>query len=211
MVVTSPLHLAWWRQYERSIAEPYLELIRAEANAARITHFHPIFVPGLLQTQTYATELTSTTTLKPASPDDIETLVEVRMRRQQELLHRPNPVRLIAILDEMALHRLVGSNATMRGQLDHLLQLPADGPATLVVVPTATGPHPGHLGAFTLVEYDGRADDVLCFEGQSGNVIVRDRPDLVAGYKRLASRLVGVGLRNQAAKRLVHSARRDFG
>jgi Domain of unknown function (DUF5753) len=211
MVVTSPPELAWWRQYQRSIPQPYQELIQAESGAARITHFHPIFVPGLLQTRAYATELTSTTTLKPVPRKDVEALVDVRMRRQRELLHRPDPARLTAILDETALHRLVGSKATMREQLDQLLQLPADSAAILVVVPTSAGPHPGHLGAFMLIEYDGRRDDVLCFEGQSGNAVIRNQPDLVSAYKRLAGRLVGMGLRNQAAMRLVQSARQEFG
>jgi hypothetical protein len=62
-----------------------------------------------------------------------------------------------------------------------------------------------------LIEYDDwRGDGVLCFEGQSGNVVLRDRPDLVAEYKRLAGRLVDIGLRNQAAKRLVQSVRQAF-
>jgi hypothetical protein len=206
-VMTSP----WWTPVQHSIPEPYLELIKAESDASRITHFHPIFIPGLLQTQAYATKLTSTTTLKAVSPDDVRILVEVRMRRQEELLHRPDPVHLTAIVDESALRRPVGSDATMREQLDHLLQLPEDGPVTLVVVPTTAGPHAGHLGAFMLIEYGDWRADVLCFEGQSGNVVIRDQPDLVAGYKHLAGRLIDMGLLNQTAKRLVQSARQAFG
>jgi hypothetical protein len=205
-VVASP----WWTPVQHAIPEPYLELIKAESDASRITHFHPIFVPGLLQTQAYATTLTSTTTLKLLSPDDIRTLVEVRMRRQEELLHRSDPVRLTAILDETVLRRPVGSDATMRDQLDHLLQLAGDGLVTLVVVPASAGPHPGHLGAFMLIEYDDWRAGVLCFEGQSGNVVIRDQPDLVAEYKRLAGRLVGMGELNQAAERLIQFARQAF-
>jgi hypothetical protein len=210
MATTSPPELAWWRPYQRSIPGPYLDLVRAEIGAARITHFHPIIVPGLLQTREYAAELTSMTTLKPISPEDIDSLVEIRMRRQRELLHRPNPVRLTAILDETALCRPVGSSTTMQKQLDYLAQLAANGTTTLVVVPIAAGPHPGHLGAFMLIEYDGLAEDVLCFEAQSGNVLIRGQPDLVAEYRRLAGRLIDIGLRNQAAKRLVQSARQEF-
>jgi Domain of unknown function (DUF5753) len=208
--VRTPPKYEWWTPVQHSIPRPYLELIEAESKASRITHFHPIFIPGLLQTRAYATKLTSTTTLKPVSPDDVQTLVEVRLRRQRELLHRPDPTRLTAILDESALLRPVGSDATMREQLDHLLQISANGPVTLVVVPAAAGPHAGHLGAFMLIEYDWRGDDVLCFEGQSGNVVIRDQPDLVAGYKHLAGRLIEMGLRNQAATRLVQSARQVF-
>jgi hypothetical protein len=210
VVTTLPEHV-WWGRSQRSIPQPYLELIQAESDAARITHFHPIFVPGLLQTRAYATAITPATTLKRPSPEDVEALVDVRMQRQRKLLHRPIPVRLTAIVDETVLRRPVGSNATMRAQLDHLIQLLEDGSVELVVVPTAAGPHPGHLGAFMLIEYDDwRVEGVLCFEGQSGNVVLRDRPDLVAEYKRLADRLVDMGLRTQAAKRLVQSALQAF-
>lgn len=205
-----PQHTRWGPS-QHSIPQPYLELIQAESDAARITHFHPIFVPGLLQTRAYAAAITPATTLKRPSPEDVEALVDVRMQRQRVLLHRPNPVSLTAILDETALRRPVGSDATMREQLDRLLQLPEEGPVELVVVPTAAGPHPGHLGAFMLIEYDDwRGDGVLCFEGQSGNVVIRDRPDLVAEYKRLAGRLVDMGQRNHAAKRLVQSVQQAF-
>jgi hypothetical protein len=209
--VRTPRKYAWWTPVQRSIPQAYLELIEAESEASRITHFHPTFVPGLLQTRAYATEITSSTTLKKGLPDDVRALVEVRLRRQQELLHRPDPVPLTAIVDETVLRRPVGTNATMREQLDRLLRLLKDGPVTLVVVPAAAGPHPGHLGAFMLIEYDDwRIDDVLCFENQIGNAVIRDRPDLVAEYKRLAGWLVDRGLLNQAAKRLVQSAQRSF-
>jgi hypothetical protein len=202
---------AWWTPVQRSIPQPYLELIEAESEAARITHFHPIFIPGLLQTRAYATAITSSTTLKKGSPDDVRALVEVRLRRQQELLYRPDPVSLTAIVDETALLRQVGTDSTMREQLDHLLRMPDGGPVALVVVPVDAGPHPGHLGAFMLIEYDDwRVDDILCFESQIGNAVIRDRPDLIAGYKQLADRLVDMGLRNQAAKRLVQEARQAF-
>ncbi len=205
-VVASP----WWAPVQHTIPEQYLELVKAESDASRITHFHPIFIPGLLQTQAYATTLTSTTTLKEVPPDVARTLVEVRMRRQEELLHRSDPVRLTAILDETALRRPVGSDATMRDQLDHLLRLIEDELVTLVVVPMTAGPHAGHLGAFMLIEYDDWRPDVLCFEGQSGNVVIRDQPDLVAQYRRLASRLVDMRQPNQAAEHL-QSAREALG
>jgi hypothetical protein len=201
----------WWQSYDGLITAPYLELISAEADASRITHFHPIFVPGLLQTRSYATDITPATTLKTSSQDDVLARVEVRMRRQREVLHRPDPVQLTAVLDEAVLRRRVGSNSTMREQLDHLATMAEDTTTKLAVVPLDSGPHPALLGTFMLIEYDDpRLDAVLFFEGLSGDLIVRDRPELAAEYRRIADRLVDVGLRGEAAARLIRSVRRLF-
>src|SRR5439155_9695085 len=170
---------AWWNAYHGAVPEPYLDLISAESDASRITYFHPIFVPGLLQTRDYAAAITPTTTLKTTSADGLAALVDVRMRRQREVLHAPDPVRLTAVVDESVLKRRVGTDSIMREQLDHLVRLAGEGTNTFAVVPLNAGPHPGLLGQFMIIEYDDdRVDDVLCFEGPAGNVVVRNPPML---------------------------------
>jgi transcriptional regulator with XRE-family HTH domain len=201
----------WWESSRPSIPEPYLELISAEADASRITHFHPTFVPGLLQTRSYATSITAITTLKPASSDEIEARIDARMRRQREVLHRTDPVHLIAILDETVLSRRVGPNIVMREQLDHLIRLAESGTVTLVVVPVDAGPHPGLCGPFMVLEYDdSRLDDVLCFESCLGNVVIRDRPALASDYQRLVGHLFEIGLVGTAVIAMMLSFRARF-
>jgi len=41
----------WWKTYLEVIPDGYLDLLAAEEDASRIIHFHPMFVPGLLQTE----------------------------------------------------------------------------------------------------------------------------------------------------------------
>jgi transcriptional regulator with XRE-family HTH domain len=201
----------WWESSRPSIPEPYLELISAEADASRITHFHPTLVPGLLQTRPYATIVTSTTTLKASSPEDERARVETRVRRQHEVLRRPDPAQLTVIFDETVLHRRIGTDETMREQLDYLIQVIDTGDVAVVVLPVGAPPHPGLLGAFMLLEYDDeRLHNVVCFEGMTGNIIVRDDPKLASEYRRLADQLIKVGIRNHAAIDLILSARQQF-
>ncbi|HLZ08935.1 MAG TPA: Scr1 family TA system antitoxin-like transcriptional regulator, partial [Chloroflexota bacterium] len=51
----------WWKDFLEIVPEGYSDLLSAEEDALRITHFHPTLVPGLLQTEAYATAITPTT------------------------------------------------------------------------------------------------------------------------------------------------------
>jgi hypothetical protein len=196
----------WWKAHLETVPGGYLDLIVAEEDASRIIHFHPIFVPGLLQTEEYARAITATTLLKPMGAGDAAELVNVRMLRQRFAIHGERYKEMVFILDEASLRRPVGSPDTMRDQLTHLLGLLGNARVTLVVVPFEEQPHPGLLGAFTLLEYTTGVDAVLCFEWQLGNTVIRDRPDLVRRYRALANRLVDADPDGASAKRSISSA-----
>ena len=53
------------------------------------------------------------------TPERMDELLEVKLTRQH-VLSRPEPLRLWAVLDEAALHRVVGGPAVMAAQLDRL-------------------------------------------------------------------------------------------
>ncbi len=97
----------WWQQYGDAVPdwfEPYLGLEQA---AEVIRCYEVQFVPGLLQTPGYARAVFQI----EAGNDpglDTEQQVSVRIRRQQ-VLHRPGPPRLWAVIDEAALRRPIGA------------------------------------------------------------------------------------------------------
>jgi hypothetical protein len=188
------------------IPDGYLDLVSAEEDASRIVHFHPTFVPGLLQTERYATAVTPATALKDMIPRKAATLVQVRMLRQRAALDRSRRKRLVFLMDEACLYRPVGSAAIMHEQLLHLLEMHAHPMVSLTVVPFRAQPHPGLLGPFTILQYADGLDEVLCFEWQRGNTLVRDDPDLVRRYRDLADLLARSDPDGQTAKRLVGSA-----
>jgi transcriptional regulator with XRE-family HTH domain len=201
----------WWDAYGEQLPDSYRELISAEADAYRITHFHPTVLPGLLQTEEYAAAVTRTTTLKQTPPEVAAARVEARLRRQREVLDGPYHGRLVALVDETTLYRRFGSAGTMRGQLDHLAALDGRSGVTLVVVPRGAEPHPGLLGAFMLIEYNDRnLEDVLCFEWAMGNTVVRGSPDLAARYRRLCDDLLGGGLTGDLAHEVIRFARAEW-
>ncbi|WP_443072258.1 helix-turn-helix domain-containing protein [Streptomyces sp. WMMC1477] len=88
----------------------------AEAVALRI--YGTLVVPGLLQTKGYARAVLR----RLAQGAELEELIRARMSRQQRFLtaDKKGPL-LVAVLDESALHNVVGGAAVMREQCAHLL------------------------------------------------------------------------------------------
>jgi transcriptional regulator with XRE-family HTH domain len=122
----------WWQEYLDVIPgwfERYLGLEQAAPSSAATTQLirarirgpragHAGRRPGLLQAPGYIRAVLAlnhgTLTRR-----DISRRAELRARRQ-DVLHRSQPARLWAIIDEAALRRPAGGRAVMRAQLRHL-------------------------------------------------------------------------------------------
>jgi len=158
----------WWEDYAEALPEEYQEFIGLEAEAASVAHWAVEVIPGLLQTEAYATELhVGYQAVVPIPPHIIESRVKVRMIRQQ-LLRREPPLKFSAVLDESVLLRQVGDAKMMGAQLQHLAQL-ADLPNVQVrVLPLARQrkltPNSFTLLGFNPIGETGRLHDVLSTE-----------------------------------------------
>jgi len=170
---------SWWSGYREVVPQSLLQLIGYESAAFITRNFETLLVPGLLQTEEYA----STVIREFEGPRHLETLVEIRMRRQ-DLLDRADRPMLFFILDEAVVRRQIGGKAVMRRQILGLVEA-ADRPnLTIEVVPFSAGAHPGLKGPFVIVEFpDPGDDDVLFLESARGDVISRDLPEEVSAHR----------------------------
>lgn len=161
----------WWSKYADTLSGPYATYIGFESEAAELLIYETLIVNGLLQTEEYARAALSAAF--PANTKDmIERKIKVRLERQ-ELLTRPNPLKLWAILDESVLLRRFGGTVVLQEQLKHLLEASHMPNVTIQVVPFDTGPHPGMIGSFTLVRFSAKHDpDILYIEGSMGDIFV---------------------------------------
>lgn len=171
----------WQSAYRDVVSPQLLQFIEFEAAARIIRNFQPLLIPGLLQTEEYARLMLGQ--LTAGLPDHrIESLVEVRKRRQ-ELLDRDDAPVLFFILDEAATRRLVGGKDIMRRQLIRLTEAAAAPHITVEVVPFSAGPHPGLNGPFVIHEFPAAAGgDVLYQERPQAEQLWRDEPELVTHY-----------------------------
>ncbi|MGC1285066.1 MAG: helix-turn-helix transcriptional regulator, partial [Streptosporangiaceae bacterium] len=97
----------WFSRYQNILSQAFAQYLGYESSAAVIRGFQPLTMPGLLQTDDYARAI-----LEASRASEIEERVDLRMSRQ-ELLEREEIPAVFYILDEAALHRLVGGPTVM--------------------------------------------------------------------------------------------------
>jgi transcriptional regulator with XRE-family HTH domain len=165
----------WWTDYEDVLPAAFETYVGLEAEASSLRTFQH-HVHGLLQTEDYARAMLRGGHLSDSN--GVERLVALRMRRQ-DMLTKPNPIELWAVIDEAALHRLMGGAEVMRGQLAHLVEVAELPNVTLQVLPFSKGAHAGVIGAFTLIEFPDPTDnDVVYVDSPAGNIYLEKDKDL---------------------------------
>jgi hypothetical protein len=169
----------WWQGYSDALPhwlEPYFGL---EAAASFIREYELQFVPGLLQTEEYARAVIQLGS--SATEEEVERRTDARISRQQ-ILHRENPPKLWAVMDESALRRVVGSREIMREQLRRLIEMCEHEAVTLQVLPFAAGAHRALGGAFTILRFsEPDLRDVVYIE-QLTSALYLDKPTEVDSY-----------------------------
>ena len=191
----------WWSSYRDIVSPQYQEFIGFEADASRLRQFHPCIVPGLLQIEPYVRALIPALLVSPLSEAHIEGHVQVRLRRQQEILDGDTPPDFSVVIDEAALRRPVGGIETMRAQLQHIAEMQRHESVTIAILPFAAGPHVGMQGAFHIMEFADAADDSMLYleNAQQGDVAMRDQPELVDMYNKVFDGMLERSLRDGAA------------
>lgn len=186
----------WWQSYDLNFST----FVGLEAAAVSTRYCQSLVIPGLLQTAEYARALHDVVVQPRLSQERIDELVEVRLRRQ-EVLKRDPPLIISAILDEAALHRVVGGAVTMAVQLAHLVELTALPNVTIRIIPYVAGAHAAMDSMFRVLEFDGQPS-VVYVEGLVGYIYL-DQPKDIARYEEVFERLSEIALSPQESIELI--------
>jgi transcriptional regulator with XRE-family HTH domain len=181
------LQESWWH---RSFADLPLHYADFEVAAVATLHYHPVLVPGLLQTEAYARAVFQA--LSPGlDPPDVQRRVAFRMQRQARFL-KEGSLALHAVLDEAGLLRPIGGPGVLRDQLLRLIELYKEDNVELQLLPLAAGAHAGLDGAFAIYEFSDY-HDIVYLEGTVSDFRF-ERDEEVERYKRLFAALSGQAL-----------------
>jgi len=163
----------WMRPYLSELPETYSDYIGFEDEARSICNYQSLFIPGLLQTEAYArAQLRGT--WPSASDEDIELRVAARMERQPVLVKDDAP-KFWAIIDEAALHRLVGGRDVMSDQIARLLETHSHPDITIQMIPYRAGAHPGMDGSFVILDFPNVDDpSIVYIESAAGGLFLEE-------------------------------------
>ena len=159
---TDPEHIAWmmdlarnnrergrWSGYRSTVPEWFRMYLDLEQDAEDIRVTQTEVVHGLLQTEAYMRALYSG--IGDASrPADVESAVQARKERQ-DIFSRPDGPTISIILSEASVRRVVGGNAVMAGQLDHLVDMVSHPRLRLQLHPFGSGDPGGAGHSFSLL------------------------------------------------------------
>jgi hypothetical protein len=188
----------WWTRYGDILPDWFETYLGLESAAATIRSFELQFVPGLFQIEEYARAVTRLG--HQAAPEaEIERRVSLR-RNRQDLLTRPAPPRIWAIMDEAVLRRPVGGPAVMRAQLSHLIQVSRPTHVTIQVVPFARGGHAGAGGSFSMLRFDEQYLPDIVYVEQLTSAIYLDQRSDVEHYLEVVNQLSGAALTPAATR-----------
>ena len=181
----------WWRKYADAINNigfgSYLTL---ESSATSLRTYEAALVPGLLQTEEYARALMTEAGIDVA-PDRTEALVQLRMERKKRL-EGAGAVKLWAVIEEAAIHRIKDSPALLKGQLEQLVAMGDRTNITIQLMPFSAGLYPGLGGSFMLLGFAPPNPDVVWLD--NGLVIVERSTDVeryAATFNGLQTRALG--------------------
>jgi transcriptional regulator with XRE-family HTH domain len=169
----------------------------AEAAAARIAHYQPALVPGIVQTADYARELLhlpSGPAEFGASEADISRMIASRLRRQA-ILHETGRD-ITTLIGEGALRTRIATPTTMRAQREHIARLAETlTTATIAIVPFNAPAPIATLHGWALI------DDIATIETDAGNLEIAD-PQHVERYWHHTRLLLEIAVIGDQAARL---------
>jgi hypothetical protein len=198
----------WWHTYTDVLPSWFRVFPGLEQAATLIRGYEPHCVPGLLQTEDYARALTAAG--YPQAPAaETGRRVALRMARQQ-ILARPDPPHLWAVIDEAVLRRPAGGPAVMRAQLDRLAEAAAMPNITLQVLPFTAGPHPAMYGMIHLLRFPAPELPDIVYGENMTTAFYLDKPPDVAAYAQALDRLCAQAAPATQTAKILRDTRKEY-
>jgi transcriptional regulator with XRE-family HTH domain len=192
----------WWHAFGDVVPRWFEDYLRLEQAASVIRNFETQFIPGLLQTEEYARAVIRLG-YDAAPADGVERRVSLRMKRQQ-LLRRPDPPHVWAVIDEAALRRPMGGAATMRAQLAHLAEISELPNVTVQIMPFSAGGHAAAGGPITILRFAEDSIRDVVFLEQLNSAVYVDRAADIDRYLHVMNRLAIEAAPVTAAAKIIH-------
>ncbi|WP_067485652.1 DUF5753 domain-containing protein, partial [Actinomadura hibisca] len=170
-------HKGWWKTYGDALPQWFQSYVGLEDGAKSLTIYHNQLVPGLMQTDEYATAV-----IRAHRPnvetEEVERQLGARATRRA-LLTGSAPLEVWAILDEAVLRRMVGGSAVMGAQLRHLQEVATLPSVTLQILPFGHGAHASMGTSFIRLQFPEPNDaGIIYIEDLTSSQYLEDPADI---------------------------------
>lgn len=197
---------SWWSQYHDVVTPQFAQYLGYESAATSLHTYHPIVVPGHLQTREYAKALLSPRGL---TAEWAERVVKLRMERQRRMFDGSSKPLTTFVLDEAAVRRQIGGKAVFVEQLQQLLDFGARDDVAVRVLPFEAGAHYSTLGSFVLLGFPDD-DDLLYLEHAAGSMTGGEDLELLARYQECFQAIMELALGDTESLDLIGHIEQDL-
>jgi hypothetical protein len=161
---TAAQEKGWWQDYtDTELVESAHDFLELETEASVERTFKIDLIPGIFQTEAYATAL-ARADISKADEDTIQGRTKVRVSRQA-LLDGHAPLHVEAVIGEAAVRYPVGGRTVHRHQLERLLELGDQENISIQVAAFEQGEHSAMGSPFDMLAFDeDHLDDVVYLE-----------------------------------------------
>ncbi|WBP87474.1 helix-turn-helix domain-containing protein [Kitasatospora cathayae] len=194
----------WWEEYRATLTIDFLEVAELEGHAERISFCNTVYLPGLLQTKSYASAMFARL-VPPLPPQDVETRTTFRLRRQEVV--QATPVR--AFIHEAALRMQFGGPLVLIDQLAALLNDAERPGLSIRVVPFDVDTFPGTGENLTYVEGPVPELDTVQMDVAPGTLFF-DSPANLAKYRTIFSSLDATALSEEQSCDFIRSIMKEM-
>jgi transcriptional regulator with XRE-family HTH domain len=187
----------WWRAYEDVFGKGN-EFAGFENDAARVSVYMPLVLPGLLQTEAYARAILA---VGPWDERWRERALAARLRRRQ-ILERADGTapRLVAVITEASLLYQWGSLPDRRAQVAHLAAASRRPNVELRMLRFAGGPHPGMSSLIDIFDFPDEDEPSIVYLENDTAIQEVTKPDEVRAYKSTFTQIRDAALASAATR-----------
>ena len=190
----------WWNRFTDAMSPLQDVAIGLEAEAVSIRTYSPQVVSGVFQTESYARAVLKAIWASEPS-EHVERRVALRMARQEILQHQDR-LQINSVIEDCVLRRPVGGYEILREQLRRLAEVAELPNISIRVLPLSVGAHPGHDGAFRIIDLSPPDPSVVHLEYPAGANYM-ERPGEVRLYSDIFERLEDLAMTSEESLELI--------
>ncbi|MEU5093884.1 helix-turn-helix transcriptional regulator [Streptomyces sp. NPDC020996] len=197
----------WWEEYRGLLPTPFLDLSELDHHATFRRDVAVLYVPGLLQTETYARAVFSNR-IPELTPEERDLRVRHRLARRVTIEGSAR-IPYKAVIHEAALRIRVSDRTASKAQLAHLLEVSEADHITLRVIPFDLDGFARASSSMTYVGGPLPKLDTVVRDAPHGSVFIDSEAQLNA-YRTRFRKVEAVSLEPDRSRDFIHELAKEL-